>query len=149
MAYRRDILSADGVFFDTDMDLPGLPVYAGNPTQAQIDALDVTPVNATGWEMSFTVRAEADSDVPLIEKLSAGSPSAISVTGIFDADPAANTQAVVVHLDDTDTYDPDGGSPEVNVAAGKYVYALKRTDEGHETVIAHGTFRLLQSAAWE
>ncbi len=150
MAYQRDILSADRVFFDTDVDLLPFRVYAGNPTALQLTAGDVVPVDCALWSFSFTVRLHEDSPDPaLIEKFSASSPVGISVTGTFNADPTVNTQTVIVHLDDTDTYDPTGSSPQVKVDAGRYVYALKRIDDGFETIVAYGKFRLLRSAAWE
>lgn len=147
MPYNRDITADDEVFFDTDMQIR-VAVYEGNPTAAQIAANLATPVDVSGWSLAFVVRKKPNSaNPPLIEKAT-GSPGGITVTGTFDANPELNTQRVVIQIDDTDTYDEALETP-VKVKEGDYAYALKRTDDGSETVLAYGKFKLLRAAAWE
>lgn len=145
MAYNRDITADDKVFFDTDR-LLRYTVYQGDPTAAQIAAGEALPQDVSGWALAWVLRRKVNSeDPPLIEKtISAG----IEIVGTYDAAPGVNSQRVEVTLEDTDTYDPDA-NPPVQIKAGSYVYALKRTDDGGETILAYGTFKLLQAAAWE
>lgn len=145
MAYQRNITADDKVYFDTDR-LLRYTVYAGDPTAEEITAETATPEDVTGWDLAWVLRKKPNSaDPPLIEKtLSDG----ITISGVFDSDPSANTQRVEVLLADTDTYDPDA-SPPLEIKAGTYVYALKRLDPGSETILAEGTFTLLRAAAWE
>lgn len=145
MAYHRDITADDQVFFDTDRILR-YTVYQGNPTAAEIAAVTAIPQDVSGWSLAWTLRKKL-TGAAMIEKLT-GSPGGIAITGTYNVDPAVNTQRVEVTLADTDTYDPDA-SPAVNLKAGSYVYALKRTDDGEETVLAYGKFKLLQAAAYE
>jgi hypothetical protein len=145
MAYHRDITAADEVYFDTDK-LLRYTVYQGNPTLADIEAGAATRQDVAGWALSWTVRKKVNSpDPPLIYK-SVG--AGIAIVGIYNPDPDVNTQRVEVTLEDTDTYDPDG-SPPVEIKAGNYAYALKRTGPGVETMLAEGRFQLLRTAAWE
>jgi hypothetical protein len=121
------------VFFDADYRLR-FPI---------VDAEGV-PIDVSGWAFSWTLRRKANTpDPPLIRKTSA---DGITVTGTYDVDPTANTQRVVVALSDKDTYDPDN---DLLVREGTYVYGLKRTDDGSETVVAFGKLKLWRSAAWE
>lgn len=145
MAYERNITAEDQVFYDTDR-LLRYAVYQGNPTAAQILANTALPQDVTSWDLSWVLRKKVNSvDPPLIEKMVG---AGIVISGTFNASASLNTQRVEVTLEDTDTYDP-AGSPTVQIKAGSYFYALKRTDDGEETILAYGTFALLQVAAWE
>lgn len=145
MSYQRNITADDKVYFDTDR-LLRYTVYDGDPTVAEIEAGTAVPKDVTGYDLAWVLRKKVDSaDPPLIEKtLSSG----ISITGVYNSDPALNTQRITIQLDDTDTYDPTA-SPPKTIKAGTYVYALKRIDAGSETILAEGTFTLLRAAAWE
>lgn len=146
MAYERDITAEDQVFFDTDRVLR-YAVFQGNPTAEEIAAGDAVPEDITGWSLAWTLRRTPKSQTALIEKATGG--SGITITGSYNVDPSINTQRVEVLIEDTDTYDPDA-SPEVNVKPStSYAYALKRTDDGAESILAFGAFTLLQAAAWE
>lgn len=145
MSYQRNITADDKVYFDTDR-LLRYAVYAGDPTADEITAGTATPEDVTGWDLSWVLRKKPNSaDPPLIEKLVG---QGITITGVFNSDPDANTQRIEVLIADTDTYDPNV-SPTVEIKAGTYVYALKRIDPGSETILAEGTFTLLRAAAWE
>ena len=145
MAVNRDITADDQVFFDTDRRL-SYTVYDGDPTAEEIEAGTAVCVDVAGWALAWTLRKKPNTSVALIEKTSV---DGITIEGIFDPSPAINTQRVIVEIEDTDTYDPDA-SPEVYVKPSTtYAYALKRTDDGEETILAFGSFTLLQAAAWE
>jgi hypothetical protein len=147
VAYQRDIVATDKVFYDTDRVLR-YTVYAGDPTEAEILAGTAVPVDVSGWAIGWTLRKKpGTTDPPLIHK-EIGSPGGITVVGTFNADPEVNTQRVEVLLEDSDTYDP-GADPALSIKPGLYSYALKRLDDGSEGILAWGTFTLLQAAAWE
>jgi hypothetical protein len=131
MAIHRDITRKDQVFIDTDRILRN-KVWKGNPTQAQIDANQAVPEDVTGWTLSWVL-----SEVGGVALVSKATGSGISITGVYNVDPTLNTQRVDVLLEDTDT---------VALARGTYIYKLKRTDPGEETVLAFGTFELLEAA---
>lgn len=150
MSLERDLgfTAADRVFYDTDKLLI-YTIWQGEPTQAQIDAGQAVPEDVTGWDLAWVMRAKPSSpDPPLIEKFSAGSPADIAITGVYNVSPGSNTQRVEVTLHDTDTYDPDA-SPAVNLKPKIYHYALKRLNDGAETILAFGKLKLSQAAAWE
>lgn len=148
MAYERDITADDQVFYDTDR-LLRYTIYRGDPTAADIAAGDAIPQDVSGWSLAWVLRKKAKSpDPPLISKSNVDSPPSIAIVGTYDADPVVNTQRVEVTIEDTDTYDPDA-SPVLEIKPGTYVYALKRIDDGSETILAYGSFTLLQAAAWE
>lgn len=137
MAVKRAITSADHLFIGTDNDI-AFTIYTN-------DSLSAISDESTSDLLWVLRRYESEPDPAVIEK-STGSPGGISVTGVFNSDPAVNTQRIVVHLDDTDTYDATV-SPAVDVPPGSYRYALKRMDAGSETILAFGSFQLLQAAA--
>jgi hypothetical protein len=96
--------------------------------------------NAAGWTFAYTWRKRVRGVPPhrtngpeVLSKPNA----AITVTGVFNADRALNTQRVEVALADTDTAD---------LAGGDYVDALKRMDDGFETVLSYGVVPLLVAA---
>lgn len=146
MALEDDITEDDKIFLDTDLVLP-FRVWAGNPTAAEIAANTAVPVDVSGWAMSWTLRRTVDASSALIEKATGG--NGIIVSGAFNVDPTLNEQQVEVTIEDTDTYDASA-DPPVDVRPSKsYRYALKRTDDGSETVLVFGKFCLLKSAARE
>lgn len=146
MPYQRNITSADKIFYDTDQILR-YTIYAPGATDAQIAAGTAIPQDVTGWSMSWTLRRKTGSpDPPLILKTTSG--GGITITGVFNSDPLLNTQRVDVLIEDKDTYDTSV-NPIVNIEPGMYQYALKRTDTANETILAWGSFELLQAAGWE
>lgn len=144
MAYNRDIVAADKVFFDTDRKLR-FTLYAGEPTDAQIAAGTAVIQDATGMALIWVLKKTTKSATALISKTSG---SGIALTGVFNASPAINTQRVEVTLSDKDTYSPNA-NPPINIKPGPYFHALKRTDTGAETILCWGAFLLQQAAAWE
>jgi hypothetical protein len=156
MAYQRDIVAADKVFFDTDRIL-SYEIFAREVTEEEQAALEAEaaggdPVltipmqDVSGWELAWTLRKQPKTAAALIEKTTG---AGITIVGVFNASRALNTQRVEVLIEDTDTYDPSV-SPQVYVKPStSYAYGLKRTDEGQESILAWGGFTLLQAAPWE
>jgi len=126
MAIRQDINKADGFFIDEDKTL----------AFEILGADGATPVDMTGWTLAWTVRRYVTDADPAIAKASGG--SGVTITGTYNVDRATNTQRVIVAIADTDT---------AALAAGIYKHALKRTDEGSETILSFGDLVLQKAAA--
>jgi hypothetical protein len=94
--------------------------------------------DVTGWAFTWKLRPSQVAETILLTKTSA---SGIAIEGTYDVVPAANTQYVVVTLDDLDTWDPDA-DPPVAFSPATYHYALKRTNAGAETVLVWGKLPL-------
>jgi hypothetical protein len=157
MAVEVNIVSPERrVFVGTDFRLEFVLYQQPNDMmddefQALIDAAlaadtvpDLTPFDVSGKDWAWVLRkSDKAADPALIEKTT---DDGITVEGSYDADPEANTQVLVVTLADTDSYDPDA-SPAVELKAKKYRHALKRMDDGFETIAAFGYFQFLQATA--
>jgi len=96
-----------------------------------------TPEDASGWSIDFFVRKEDLSSTVLIQK-STTVPGEIAVTGVYDPDPAVNTQRIEVTLESADT---------ALLKPRVYRFALERVDVGVKSVLAFGDFNLSSSAA--
>lgn len=105
------------------------PIYA--------DADRAVCLDASGFALSWKLKTALTSGTVLLTKTSG---SGIAVTGVFNADPAVNTQVVEVTIDDVDTQ-PDSGSALLD--ATTYYQELKRTDAGLEQVLAQGRVTFL------
>lgn len=138
MALTRNFVGDNAVFLGDDTELE-FTIYTSS---AETTILDVT-----GAEIAFAIRKSDKSDTAEIEKTTEGSPSptGVSISGVFNADPAINDQTVTVTLADTDTYDPTV-SPAIEIRAGRYRYSLKRMDAGSETTLYVGDFEFVQGA---
>lgn len=100
------------------------------------DAAEASIVDTSTWAMSWIVKTYAqDTDASAL--LTKTTSSGITVSGTYNATPASNTQRVNVDIDDSDT---------TSVNPGDYVWELRRTDAGNETVLATGTITILASA---
>ena len=125
MAIEDDITSADMLFVGDDRNLE-FEIFDSDGVAGG------TMVNVSAYALRFDIRKGVeDSDPPVITKTTGG--SGITVTGVYNAVRATNTQRVVVSIADTDTE---------NMRAGDYEYTLKRTDAGSETTLAFGTVTL-------
>lgn len=115
-----------------------LTYYLGTDHQfvhSVLDSAQAAAIDISGWSLSFMVkrsRSQADASATLTKTTVDG----IAITGAFNADPETNTQVATVSIGDTDT---DA------LAAGSYVWELKRTDPGLEVVIGYGAFRMIRS----
>jgi hypothetical protein len=124
MAKESHILSTDGWFIGEDKLLE----------YEVLQEDEATPQDVTGWAMSWALkRNDNASDPPIISKTTV---SGITITGIFNAVRATNTQRVIITIIDTDT---DA------LRAATYRYALKRTTEGFESILAYGNATLLKA----
>jgi hypothetical protein len=101
------------------------------------------PEDVDGWAMEWVLRKpkpgvdiSLDQGPEVLRKDTA--TAGVVVVGVFNAAKAQNTQRIEVRLVDTDT---------AELKAGDYVHSLKRTDEGEETVLAYGPFKLLKAAS--
>ena len=99
-----------------------LTQFVGVDHQYVCTESSATPM--TGWALSFRVKRNAsDPDGDAVVTLT--TPTAITISGAV----------ATVKVADTDTD---------HVAAGPYVWELKRTDPGAETVLGYGAFRLVR-----
>jgi len=124
MAIRQDIDKADGFFIDEDKAL-------------SFEILDEseTPVDVSSWALSWTVRRHLTSEAPAV---ALASGAGIAITGTYNVVRAVNTQRVIVTVADSDT-----GA----LTAATYKHALKRTDDGSETILSFGDLVLQKAAA--
>ena len=83
------------------------------------------PVNMAGWNILFDVRTKDNASDPAILSKTA------TLTGVYNAVRATNTQRAVVTVTDTD----------MNLFRQKtYRHSWKRMDDGVETVLCRGDF---------
>jgi hypothetical protein len=102
-------------------------LFVGEDKTIRLELVDKAglPVNMTGWAMVFDVRKTVNrADPPIFSKVP-------TLTGVFNAVRATNTQRAIVTLTDT----------EMNtVKAFEYQCTWKRMDDTAETVLAWGPF---------
>jgi hypothetical protein len=126
MAIKSDITAADLFFIGEDKQL-----------EYEVLDADGLPVDVVTLPMQWVLRGSVrEADPPRISKTTSG--GGITVTGVYNATRALNTQRVLVTIADTDT---DA------LSAQTYKCALKRTDDGSESVLSYGDVVLLQAAA--
>jgi hypothetical protein len=125
MAQQFDINADDDFFLGEDKTI-----------EFTILDADSIPVNVTGWAIEWVVRKLDDSDSATLTKTTGG--GGIAITGVYNVDPAVNTQLVVVTVEDTDTS---------SLTPRTYRHALKRTDDGFETILSYGNLVLRRAAA--
>lgn len=101
------------------------------------DAQQTACVDVSGFAVSWKLGTAAGTTGTV--SITKTSGNGIGVAGVFNADPALNTQVIEVTVDDVDTQPPSGDG----VAPGTYYHELKRTDEGLEQILAKGTVTLL------
>jgi hypothetical protein len=138
-------------------DLPATAkIFCGEDKSIEFtifDADGITPLDVAAWTFEWVVRAVyprrlttparippecATATTTPDPALRKESGDGIAVTGTFNADPDVNTQRVVVTIADTDTE---------SLTPGTYNHALKRLDDGFETILSFGEFVLRKAAA--
>lgn len=100
------------------------------------NATETAIVDVSTWSLSWIVKThpqDADASALITKTTSSG----ITISGTYNSVPSTNTQVVNVDIDDTDT---------TSIKPGLYVWELKRTNDGNETVLAHGRIAILASA---
>lgn len=128
LSIEQNITAEDNFYIGCDFELH-CAIY-------QADG--VTPQNIAAWALSWMVKrrkGDADADAVITKTTTSG----IAISGVFNSDPALNTQRAVISIADTDT----GGSPPLE--KGNYRHELKRTDDGSETVLLDGQLHLKQA----
>lgn len=98
-------------------------LFVGEDKTVRLELLDSSdvPVDMSGWAITMLVVDRA-GDTLLTESG--------TVSGVYSATRASNTQRAVFTLTDT----------EMAIAAGAHRYSIKRTDDGSETILAFGLF---------
>ncbi len=127
MALEQHISLAHHWFLDTDK-VVRFTVYA--------DDERTTVKDVTGWSFDWVLRRRDDTADPPVLQKSTG--AGIAIVGVFNANPATNTQRVEVTIDDVDT---DALPP------GKYRHSLKRTNPGSEEILSFGDAYLQRATA--
>lgn len=136
MALEVNITTEHHFFSGEDKKIK-LVIYTSDAKTAILDTSSMSLL----WQMR---KKDNSADPALISKSTDVSPPGITHEGVYDSDPDVNTQKVVITLLDTDTYD-DGVSPLWWIKKRKYRHALKRMDDGFETVLAFGNCQILQA----
>lgn len=105
-------------------------VMVGEDKIFRLELLDSSsvPVNMTGWAITFDVRTSDTASQVLITKTAA-------VSGTYSATRSANTQRASATVTDSDL-------ASSVFEAKTYRYSFKRTDDGSETILAYGPFRV-------
>lgn len=132
MSIRQDISKETGFFvgtkktieFEVLQDLPGVRLA------------DLPPEDVSGRQFKWEVRDGVTATSALISKVTGG--GGVTITGVYNASRASNTQRVSVTVSAADTE---------SLSPGQYSHALKRTDTGNEDIVSEGDFVLRQSAA--
>lgn len=103
-------------------------VYQGGATNHAVFDGTAIPQDVAGWTFEWHLHDhfEAAGAAEVVEKTTA---DGIAITGTYNADPALNTQRVVVSLETTDW---------TNVAGGQYDHGFWRTNAGLENALCTG-----------
>lgn len=121
MALEQTIAEDDHFFAGEDKEL----VFTIYTTDEQTACLDVS-----GFALRWRLRSADDKPV-IIEKTTA---AGITISGVFNATPASNTQVVTVTV-------PKAATESLN--SGVYRQSLARTDTGFATVLTFGDVKIL------
>ena len=129
--------------YESNIDASAL-FFAGEDKTLSYEVLGEGAMeDVAGWALAWELRPIVVGREPyraqgasVINKTTAAGDG-ITITGTYNANRSANTQRVVVAIGDTDTEE---------LAGGRYVCSLKRTDAGLEAVLSHGTVELLVAA---
>lgn len=105
-------------------------VMVGEDKVFRLELLDSSsvPVNMTGWAITFDVRTSDTASQVLITKTA-------TVSGTYSATRGANTQRASATVTDSDL-------ASSVFEAKTYRYSFKRTDDGSETILAYGPFKV-------
>ena len=87
---------------------------------------DATPLDITGFALSWTLRKRVTDTVAVLTKTTG---SGITIAGVYNVVPATNLQRATVAIADDET---------ALIPAGLYYHELKRTDPGSEAILAQG-----------
>lgn len=119
MSITQNITADDRFFAGEDKSLRYFVVDSAGAAQ-----------DMTGWALEWVLRRSAAHPTATLTKTT-GAAQIVIDNGNGTSDMAT------VSITDDDT---------LNLVAGQYVYALRRTDAGSEQVLAFGTLELLKAA---
>jgi hypothetical protein len=139
MALEQNVLAPTYKVFLGEDKVIKFQIFVDGTTQAQVDAGTATPLDVTGYGLTWIVRKTDKADTASITKATGG--LGITITGTWNASQGTSTQRIVITLVDTDTSDTAIWKPNI------YRHSLKRTDDGSETILAFGDFEFLQATA--
>jgi len=117
----------NGLFTGEDKSVR-FTIYQSGTTRAQIAAGTALIQDTASFALSWTVKKKATDDRAVIQKTTAA--GGIAIVGVYNADPAINTQYPVATVTDDDLDGVIGGV--------LYRHELKRMDAGSETVLSYG-----------
>jgi hypothetical protein len=147
VAYRRDftkvndIIIGDDLAFQFEIFQSDL-VATFDATTGQDVYVSGTPEDVTLWQFRWELRVkDTATGIPILSKTLG---SGITITGVYDADHASNTQRVVIAIADTETY---SDTDQVLIPPKTYTYSLKRDDAGSEKTLVYGKFVLQEKPA--
>src|SRR5215210_241825 len=96
----------------------------------------ITPIDFSAWTIEFVFRRTdktTDLKMPIKTFVNGG----LHITGVFNVDPAINTQRLIISFPSDDT---------TSLKAGyAYRYSIKRTDVNNEEILAYGSITFLQA----
>ena len=127
MSYESNIAATDHLFAGEDKTLSYEVFAAGSTTVME---------NVTGFALQWTMTLGSKNVLTKTTSVVVPNPGGITITGVYNAVRATNTQRVLIAIADTDTE---------ALAAGRYQCALKRLDGGLEAILSHG-YAELQAA---
>lgn len=98
----------------------------------------IAPIDFSAWTIEFVVRKK-DKSTDLIIPIKTFANSGLHIVGVFNVDPAVNTQRLIVSSPSDDTTLLKAGFP--------YRYSIKRTDTDNEEILVYGSITFLQATA--
>lgn len=102
----------------------------------------VTPLDVSGMTLEWSLKKkDKDPDPPIIGKATG---SGITIVGVYNVNPATNTQRVRISFASADT-DPFVTVSYTLKAGFAYRHSLKRTDTGSEGIFTFGSLTFLQA----
>lgn len=111
------------------------PIIIGNDHQVKLENVigeDGQPFDMSAWgSVKWFLRRRTTDTVELFAKTA-------GLIGVFDTDPAVNSQAWVATLTDLETE---------TLTSGKYFFAWKLMDDGIETDLAYGEQLVVRTAS--
>lgn len=137
MAIEFNITAADKFFLGEDKVIE-LTIFELDGT---------TPFDLSALPLEWKLRtSDAADDPALITKgITAGGVSTgIAIIGIWNVDPAVNTQRVRITFASADT-DPLVTTDYTLKAGRVYRHSLKRMDAGNEGILSYGSMTFLQA----
>ena len=119
MSVQANITASDGYFLGEDKSIRFFVVDSAGAAQ-----------DMTGWALEFVVRRTAAATTAILSKTTGAATVVIS-----NGNGTSDLATVAITDDDT-----------VDLVAGTYEYALRRTDSGSEQVLAYGSLVLQKPA---